>query len=90
MQCVYFLPQEEPVVQGSALCLVAHHDDYCVWYSLQKTRCASGLVGWDTRLVTLCVCVNSLHGPCRGFEWAHLYLNQIRAKVCDWVPVCVY
>nr|XP_054367253.1 protein arginine N-methyltransferase 7 isoform X3 [Mirounga angustirostris] len=37
MQCVYFLPQEEPVVQGSSLCLVAHHDDYCVWYSLQKT-----------------------------------------------------
>ncbi|XP_016878790.1 protein arginine N-methyltransferase 7 isoform X12 [Homo sapiens] len=37
MQCVYFLPQEEPVVQGSALYLVAHHDDYCVWYSLQRT-----------------------------------------------------
>ncbi|XP_021075844.1 protein arginine N-methyltransferase 7 [Mus pahari] len=37
MQCVYFLPQEEPVVQGSPRCLVAHHDDYCVWYSLQKT-----------------------------------------------------
>ncbi|XP_067574673.1 protein arginine N-methyltransferase 7 isoform X1 [Pseudorca crassidens] len=37
MQCVYFLPEEEPVVQGSALCLVAHHDDYCVWYSLQRT-----------------------------------------------------
>ncbi|XP_045389369.1 protein arginine N-methyltransferase 7 isoform X2 [Lemur catta] len=37
MQCVYFLPQEEPVWQGSALCLVAHHDDYCVWYSLQRT-----------------------------------------------------
>ncbi|XP_054391005.1 protein arginine N-methyltransferase 7 isoform X3 [Pongo abelii] len=37
MQCVYFLPQEEPVVQGSALFLVAHHDDYCVWYSLQRT-----------------------------------------------------
>ncbi|XP_027474657.1 protein arginine N-methyltransferase 7 isoform X3 [Zalophus californianus] len=37
MQCVYFLPQEEPIVQGSSLCLVAHHDDYCVWYSLQKT-----------------------------------------------------
>ncbi|XP_036881169.1 protein arginine N-methyltransferase 7 isoform X1 [Manis javanica] len=36
MQCVYFLPQEEPVIQGLALCLVAHHDDYCVWYSLQK------------------------------------------------------
>ncbi|XP_059239390.1 protein arginine N-methyltransferase 7 isoform X2 [Mustela nigripes] len=37
MQCVYFLPQEEPVVQGSSLFLLAHHDDYCVWYSLQKT-----------------------------------------------------
>ncbi|XP_047645439.1 protein arginine N-methyltransferase 7 isoform X4 [Phacochoerus africanus] len=37
MQCVYFLPQEEPVVQGLAVWLVAHHDDYCVWYSLQRT-----------------------------------------------------
>ncbi|OBS67277.1 hypothetical protein A6R68_04170 [Neotoma lepida] len=37
MQCVYFLPQEEPIVQGSPRCLVAHHDDYCVWYSLQRT-----------------------------------------------------
>ncbi|XP_076988924.1 protein arginine N-methyltransferase 7 isoform X1 [Tamandua tetradactyla] len=37
MQCVYFLPQEEPVVQGSVLCLVAHHDDYCMWYTLQQT-----------------------------------------------------
>ncbi|XP_045671006.1 protein arginine N-methyltransferase 7 isoform X3 [Ursus americanus] len=37
MQCVYFLPQEERVVQGSSLCLIAHHDDYCVWYSLQRT-----------------------------------------------------
>lgn len=45
MQCVYFLPQEEPVVQGSSLFLLAHHDDYCVWYSLQKTRYALCLVG---------------------------------------------
>ncbi|XP_023412367.2 protein arginine N-methyltransferase 7 isoform X3 [Loxodonta africana] len=37
MQCVYFLSREETVMQGSALCLVAHHDDYCVWYSLQRT-----------------------------------------------------
>ncbi|XP_047690693.1 protein arginine N-methyltransferase 7 isoform X6 [Prionailurus viverrinus] len=37
MQCVYFLPREEPVVQGSSIYLVAHHDDYCVWYSLQRT-----------------------------------------------------
>lgn len=39
MQCVYFLPQEEPVTPGSSLCLTAHHDDYCIWYSLQRTRC---------------------------------------------------
>lgn len=90
MQCVYFLPQEEPVAQGSARCLVAHHDDYCVWYSLQETRCASGPVGRDPGLVTLWARVNSLHGPCTGFEWAHLYLNQIRAEVCGWVPVCVH
>ncbi|XP_004625893.2 protein arginine N-methyltransferase 7 [Octodon degus] len=37
MQCVYFLPHEEPVVRGTALFLVAHHDDYCVWYTLQRT-----------------------------------------------------
>ncbi|KAM6223113.1 protein arginine N-methyltransferase 7 [Rhynchocyon petersi] len=37
MQCVYFLSREEPVEQDAALCLVAHHDDYCVWYSLRRT-----------------------------------------------------
>ncbi|XP_075393667.1 protein arginine N-methyltransferase 7 isoform X2 [Tenrec ecaudatus] len=36
MQCVYFLSRDEPVVQGSPLCLVAHHDDYCVWFSLRR------------------------------------------------------
>ncbi|XP_056666083.1 protein arginine N-methyltransferase 7 isoform X3 [Monodelphis domestica] len=38
MQCVYFLPNEEPVVQGESLYLTAHRDDYCVWYHLHKTR----------------------------------------------------
>uniref|UniRef100_A0A7N4P5S9 Protein arginine N-methyltransferase n=1 Tax=Sarcophilus harrisii TaxID=9305 RepID=A0A7N4P5S9_SARHA len=38
MQCVYFLPNEEPVVQGESLYLTAHRDDYCVWYNLHKTR----------------------------------------------------
>ncbi|XP_006860390.1 PREDICTED: protein arginine N-methyltransferase 7 [Chrysochloris asiatica] len=37
MQCVYFLSREEPVAQDSAICLVAHHDDYCVWFSLQRS-----------------------------------------------------
>lgn len=59
MQCVYFLPQEEPVIQGSAVFLVAHHDDYCVWYSLQRTRCALSCMGWGTGPVTLCIYVNS-------------------------------
>nr|XP_020844948.1 protein arginine N-methyltransferase 7 isoform X6 [Phascolarctos cinereus] len=38
MQCVYFLPNEEPVAQGESLYLIAHRDDYCVWYNLHKTR----------------------------------------------------
>ncbi|XP_044516496.1 protein arginine N-methyltransferase 7 isoform X2 [Gracilinanus agilis] len=37
MQCVYFLPNEEQVVQGKSLYLTAHRDDYCVWYNLHKT-----------------------------------------------------
>ncbi|XP_069509791.1 protein arginine N-methyltransferase 7 isoform X2 [Ambystoma mexicanum] len=36
MQCVYFLPDEEPVLQGEAVKLMAHHDDYCLWFSIQK------------------------------------------------------
>ncbi|XP_063294767.1 protein arginine N-methyltransferase 7 [Pelobates fuscus] len=36
MQCVYFLPEEKPVTQHEKLCLTAHQDDYCVWYTLTK------------------------------------------------------
>ncbi|XP_075045016.1 protein arginine N-methyltransferase 7 [Mixophyes fleayi] len=36
MQCVYFLPEEKKVAQGEELCLTAHQDDYCIWYSLTK------------------------------------------------------
>ncbi|XP_033013116.1 protein arginine N-methyltransferase 7 [Lacerta agilis] len=38
MQCVYFLPNEELVLQGQSVCLTAFHDDYSVWYKLQKGR----------------------------------------------------
>lgn len=38
MQCVYFLPHEEPVLQGEKLYLTACRDEYSVWYSLQKAR----------------------------------------------------
>ncbi|NXC06367.1 ANM7 methyltransferase, partial [Orthonyx spaldingii] len=38
MQCVYFLPNEEPVLQGEELYLTACRDEYSVWYSLQKAR----------------------------------------------------
>ncbi|XP_075833230.1 protein arginine N-methyltransferase 7 [Microtus pennsylvanicus] len=54
MQCVYFLPQEEPVVQGSPRCLVAHHDDYCVWYSLQTTSVDENAKVYQVRPVCDC------------------------------------
>ncbi|XP_066493674.1 protein arginine N-methyltransferase 7 isoform X2 [Tiliqua scincoides] len=38
MQCVYFLSNEEPVFQGQSVGLTAFHDDYSVWYKLQKGR----------------------------------------------------
>ncbi|XP_066183918.1 protein arginine N-methyltransferase 7 isoform X1 [Sylvia atricapilla] len=38
MQCVYFLPREEPVVQGEKLYLTACRDQYSVWYNLQRAR----------------------------------------------------
>ncbi|NWV59742.1 ANM7 methyltransferase, partial [Malurus elegans] len=38
MQCVYFLPNEEPVLQGEKLLLTACRDEYSVWYNLQKAR----------------------------------------------------
>ncbi|XP_041505576.1 protein arginine N-methyltransferase 7 [Microtus oregoni] len=54
MQCVYFLPQEEPIVQGSPRCLVAHHDDYCVWYSLQTTSADENAKVYQVRPVCDC------------------------------------
>uniref|UniRef100_A0A8B9Q7I4 Protein arginine N-methyltransferase n=1 Tax=Apteryx owenii TaxID=8824 RepID=A0A8B9Q7I4_APTOW len=38
MQCVYFLPNEEPVFQGENMYLTAYRDEYSVWYKLQKAR----------------------------------------------------
>uniref|UniRef100_A0A8B9FPZ6 Protein arginine N-methyltransferase n=1 Tax=Amazona collaria TaxID=241587 RepID=A0A8B9FPZ6_9PSIT len=38
MQCVYFLPNEEPVLQGEKLYLIASRDEYSLWYKLQKAR----------------------------------------------------
>lgn len=54
MQCVYFLPQEEPIMQGSLRCLVAHHDDYCVWYSLQRTSPDENNSAYQVRPVCDC------------------------------------
>ncbi|XP_063801426.1 protein arginine N-methyltransferase 7 isoform X2 [Pseudophryne corroboree] len=42
MQCVYFLPEEKKVAQGEELCLTAHQDDYCIWYSLTKPSAEEG------------------------------------------------
>ncbi|XP_009467501.1 PREDICTED: protein arginine N-methyltransferase 7 isoform X2 [Nipponia nippon] len=38
MQCVYFLPNEEPVLQGEKVYLTACRDEYSLWYKLQKAR----------------------------------------------------
>ncbi|XP_073515406.1 protein arginine N-methyltransferase 7 [Phyllobates terribilis] len=40
MQCVYFLPEEKEVSQGGETCLIAHQDDYCVWYDLTNPSAA--------------------------------------------------
>uniref|UniRef100_A0A8D0GIC5 Protein arginine N-methyltransferase n=1 Tax=Sphenodon punctatus TaxID=8508 RepID=A0A8D0GIC5_SPHPU len=44
MQCVYFLPNEDPVVLGQHVYLTAYRDDYSMWYKLQKTRHEGGKV----------------------------------------------
>ncbi|XP_061863383.1 protein arginine N-methyltransferase 7 isoform X3 [Colius striatus] len=38
MQCVYFLPNEESVLQGEKVDLTACRDEYSLWYKLQKAR----------------------------------------------------
>ncbi|XP_009862795.1 PREDICTED: protein arginine N-methyltransferase 7 isoform X2 [Apaloderma vittatum] len=38
MQCVYFLPNEEPVLRGESVHLTACRDEYSLWYKLQKAR----------------------------------------------------
>uniref|UniRef100_H2ZX08 Protein arginine N-methyltransferase n=1 Tax=Latimeria chalumnae TaxID=7897 RepID=H2ZX08_LATCH len=38
MQCVYFLPKAVPLTEGESVRLTAHHDDYCMWFSLQANR----------------------------------------------------
>lgn len=38
MQCVYFLPKEEQVLQGQKVHLTACRDEYSVWYVLQRAR----------------------------------------------------
>ncbi|KAM4017805.1 protein arginine N-methyltransferase 7 isoform 2-T5 [Anomaloglossus baeobatrachus] len=40
MQCVYFLPEEKKVTEGGETCLIAHQDDYCVWYNLTNPSAA--------------------------------------------------
>ncbi|XP_073415983.1 protein arginine N-methyltransferase 7-like isoform X3 [Dendrobates tinctorius] len=41
MQCIYFLPEEKEVTQGGETCLIAHQDDYCVWYDLRNPSVAN-------------------------------------------------
>lgn len=41
-------------MQGSPRCLVAHHDDYCVWYSLQRTSPDENNSAYQVRPVCDC------------------------------------
>ncbi|NXS98615.1 ANM7 methyltransferase, partial [Jacana jacana] len=66
MQCVYFLPNEEPVAQGEVVSLVACRDEYSVWYKLQKDR------GEEENKAA--VCVESPVCRCQ----AHLLWNRPR------------
>ncbi|NXE62535.1 ANM7 methyltransferase, partial [Calcarius ornatus] len=67
MQCVYFLPREEPVLQGEKLYLTACRDEYSVWYNLQKARA-------DEEEQKADVCLESPVCRCR----AHLLWNRPR------------
>ncbi|NXF16902.1 ANM7 methyltransferase, partial [Rhodinocichla rosea] len=67
MQCVYFLPREEPVLQGEKWYLTACRDEYSVWYNLQKARA-------DEEEQKADVCVESPVCRCR----AHLLWNRPR------------
>ncbi|XP_031977603.1 protein arginine N-methyltransferase 7 isoform X2 [Corvus moneduloides] len=72
MQCVYFLPNEEPVLQGEKLYLTACRDEYSVWYNLQKAR--EGENKADEEEHKADVCVESPVCRCR----AHLLWNRAR------------
>ncbi|XP_062356010.1 protein arginine N-methyltransferase 7 isoform X2 [Cinclus cinclus] len=72
MQCVYFLPREEPVVQGEKLYLTACRDEYSVWYSLQKAREGENEADGEEHKAD--ACVESPVCRCR----AHLLWNRPR------------
>ncbi|XP_041883390.1 protein arginine N-methyltransferase 7 isoform X2 [Corvus kubaryi] len=72
MQCVYFLPNEEPVLQGEKLYLTACRDEYSVWYNLQKAR--EGENKADEEEHKADVCVESPVCRCH----AHLLWNRAR------------
>ncbi|XP_018421871.1 PREDICTED: protein arginine N-methyltransferase 7 [Nanorana parkeri] len=54
MQCVYFLPEERKVTLGEELCLTAHQDDYCVWYTLMKPGAEDSSPVSDERPICHC------------------------------------
>ncbi|ETE68476.1 Protein arginine N-methyltransferase 7, partial [Ophiophagus hannah] len=78
MQCVYFLPHEEPVTQGQSMDLTAFHDDYSVWFKLQKSRNEESKASEDTDR-PVCVCQ------------AHLLWNRPRfGELNDWDRTLCY
>ncbi|NXI02102.1 ANM7 methyltransferase, partial [Pachycephala philippinensis] len=85
MQCVYFLPNEEPVLQGEKLYLTACRDEYSVWYNLQKAR--EGENKADEEELKADVRVESPVCRCR----AHLLWNRPRiGELNDQKRTCQY
>ncbi|NWW36427.1 ANM7 methyltransferase, partial [Panurus biarmicus] len=55
MQCVYFLPCEEPVLQGEKWYLTACRDEYSVWYNLQRAREGENKADEEEHAADVCV-----------------------------------
>ncbi|MBN3298187.1 ANM7 methyltransferase, partial [Amia calva] len=65
MQCVYFLPAEVPVTEGEAVSLTVSHDDYSLWYNLDKCSQQGG---------------DSEHGVCRPMCTCQAHLVWTRPR----------
>ncbi|NXP73040.1 ANM7 methyltransferase, partial [Ramphastos sulfuratus] len=95
MQCVYFLPNEEPVLQGEKVCLTACRDEYSLWYKLQKAREEENKAA-DRVESPVCRCQAHLlwnrprFGELNDQNRTHQYINAlIKVLKTDSVCLCI-